>query len=73
MTTARELAAKLAKNPPLAVAVHKEALNKSMRETDVAAQMTHEIAYQDRMMATEDFQEAAKAFLEKREPVFKGR
>jgi 2-(1,2-epoxy-1,2-dihydrophenyl)acetyl-CoA isomerase len=73
MTAAKELATKLAKNPPLAVAVHKEALNKSMRETDVVAQMTHEIAYQDKMMATEDFQEAAKAFLEKREPVFKGR
>jgi enoyl-CoA hydratase/carnithine racemase len=35
--------------------------------------MTHEIAYQDKMMATEDFQEAAKAFLEKRDPVFRGR
>ncbi len=73
MTAANELAAKLTKNPPLAVAIHKEALNKSMVETDVIAQMTHEIAYQDKMMATEDFQEAAKAFLEKRDPVFKGR
>jgi len=73
MTAANELAARLAKNPPLAVAAHKEALNKSMVETDVIAQMTHEIAYQDKMMATEDFQEAAKAFLEKRDPVFKGR
>jgi 2-(1,2-epoxy-1,2-dihydrophenyl)acetyl-CoA isomerase len=73
MTTATEVAVKLAKNPPLAVAIHKQALNQSMVETDVIAQMTHEIAYQDKMMATEDFQEAAKAFLEKREPVFKGR
>jgi len=73
MTAANELAVKLTKNPPLAVAVHKKALNKSMVETDVIAQMTHEIAYQDKMMATEDFQEAARAFLEKRDPVFKGR
>jgi len=73
MTAAKELATKLAKNPPLAVAVHKEALNKSMQETSIIAQMTSEIGYQDRMMATEDFQEAAKAFLEKRDPVFKGK
>jgi len=73
MTAAKELAAKLAKNPPLAVAVHKEALNKSMIETDIIKQMEHEIAYTDQMLNTEDFQEAAAAFLEKRDPVFKGR
>ena len=73
MTAAKELAAKIAKNPPLAVAVHKEALNKSMIETDIIKQMEHEIAYTDQMLNTEDFQEAAAAFLEKRDPVFKGR
>jgi len=73
MTAAKELAAKIAKNPPLAVAVHKEALNKSMIETDIIKQMEHEIAYTDQMLNTEDFQEAAVAFLEKRDPVFKGR
>ena len=73
MTAAKELATKIAKNPPLAVAVHKEALNKSMIETDIIKQMEHEIAYTDQMLNTEDFQEAAVAFLEKRDPVFKGR
>ena len=73
MTAAKELAAKIAKNPPLAVAVHKEALNKSMIETDIIKQMEHEIAYTDQMLNTEDFQAAAAAFLEKRDPVFKGR
>jgi 2-(1,2-epoxy-1,2-dihydrophenyl)acetyl-CoA isomerase len=73
MTAAKELATKIAKNPPLAVAVHKEALNKSMVETDIIKQMEHEIAYTDKMLNTEDFQEAAAAFLEKRDPVFKGR
>ena len=73
MTAAKELAVKIAGNPPLAVAVHKEALNKSMVETDIIKQMEHEIAYTDQMLNTEDFQEAAAAFLEKRDPVFKGR
>ncbi len=73
MAAAKELADKIAKNPPLAVAVHKEALNKSMAETDIIRQMDHEIAYTDRMLNTEDFQEAARAFLEKRDPVFKGK
>ncbi len=73
MTAAQELAGKLAKHPPLAVAATKEALNKSMVETDIIEQMKHEIAYQDKMLNTEDFREAAIAFLEKREAVFKGR
>lgn len=73
MTAAKELAAKIAKNPPLAVAVTKDSLNKSMVETDIIEQMKHEIYYQDKMLNTEDFQEAAVAFLEKRDPVFKGR
>jgi enoyl-CoA hydratase/carnithine racemase len=73
MTAAKELAAKIAKNPPLAVAAHKEVLNNSIHETDIIKQMEMEIAYTDKMLNTEDFQEAAKAFLEKREPVFKGR
>jgi 2-(1,2-epoxy-1,2-dihydrophenyl)acetyl-CoA isomerase len=73
LAAAKELAAKIAKNPPLAVAVTKDALNKSMVETDIIEQMKHEIDYQDKMLNTEDFQEAAAAFLEKRDPVFKGR
>jgi 2-(1,2-epoxy-1,2-dihydrophenyl)acetyl-CoA isomerase len=63
MTAARELASKIAK----------EALNNSMHETDIIKQMELEIAITDKMLNTEDFQEAAAAFLEKREPVFKGR
>jgi 2-(1,2-epoxy-1,2-dihydrophenyl)acetyl-CoA isomerase len=73
MTAARELAEKIARHPPLAVAATKGALNKSMVETDIIEQMKHEIDYQDKMLNTEDFQEAAAAFLEKREAVFKGR
>jgi len=73
MDAARELAGKIARNPPLAVAANKESLYKSMMETDIIKQMEHEISYQDKLLNTEDFKEAAAAFLEKREATFKGR
>ena len=73
MTAAKELAERIAKNPPLAVAEHKEALYKSMSETDIIEQLKLEVAIQDKLLNTEDFKEAAAAFLEKRPPVFKGK
>ena len=73
MTAARELAAKIAKNPPLAVEKAKANLYDSMAETDIMAQMRREEEAQTILLNTEDFQEAAVAFLEKREPRFKGR
>ena len=73
MTAAKELAGKIASNSPLAVAAHKQALLHSMAETDIIQQMKLEVKLQDQLLNTEDFQEAAAAFLEKREPIFKGR
>jgi enoyl-CoA hydratase/carnithine racemase len=35
--------------------------------------MKREEKSQDKLMKTEDFMESARAFLEKREPVFKGK
>ena len=73
MPAAKALAEKIASYPPLAVAATKESLNCSLSETDIIEQMKREIDYQDRMLRTEDFAEAAAAFLEKREAVFKGK
>ena len=73
MTAARELACKIGALPPMAVGLNKLALHKSMAQTDIIAQMMVEIECQDKLMATEDFKEAATAFMEKRPPVFKGK
>jgi 2-(1,2-epoxy-1,2-dihydrophenyl)acetyl-CoA isomerase len=73
MTAAKELAGKIAKNPPLAVKMAKADLHRAMAETDIIEQMKREEASQAVLLNTEDFQEAAIAFLEKREPKFKGK
>jgi len=73
ISAAKELAGKIASNPPLAVAAHKQALLHSMEETDIIKQIKLEVELQDKLLNTEDFKEAASAFLEKREPHFKGR
>jgi enoyl-CoA hydratase/carnithine racemase len=72
MKEARELAARIAKNPPLAVGFAKAHLYKAMVETDMVEHMKREVEVMERLMTTADFLEAATAFMEKREPVFKG-
>jgi enoyl-CoA hydratase/carnithine racemase len=73
MTVVKELAGRIAKNPPLAVKMAKADLYSSMAETDIMGQMKREEASQSVLLNTEDFAEAATAFLEKREPQFKGK
>jgi 2-(1,2-epoxy-1,2-dihydrophenyl)acetyl-CoA isomerase len=73
LKTTKELAGRIAKNAPLAVAVAKESLNKSMAETDIVEQLKREVDYQVKLFKSKDFREAAIAFVEKRDPVFKGR
>ncbi len=73
MKAAKELAARIAKNPPLAVAMAKADIYKAMAEKDIIKQMKREEKTQEVLINTEDFMEAATAFLEKREPVFKGK
>lgn len=73
MKSAKELAMRIAKNPPLAVAMAKADLYKGAEEKDIVKQMKREEKSQEKLLNTEDFMEAATAFLEKREPVFKGK
>ena len=72
MKTAKELAQRIAKNPPLAVARAKADLYQAMEEKDIVKQMKREEKSQEVLLNTQDFQEAAVAFVEKRQPVFKG-
>ena len=51
----------------------KTSLYEGVAESDLIAQMKREEACQAVLLNTEDFREAAVAFMEKRDPVFKGR
>ena len=73
MKAAKELAMRIAKNPPLAVQMAKADMYNGLAETDLVEQMKREEASQAILLNSEDFREAAAAFLEKREPVFKGK
>lgn len=68
---ARELAAKIAANPPFAVRMTKRLLWEA-RRADLATVLEMSAAMQAVSHATSDHEEAVDAFLEKRPPVFKG-
>ncbi len=67
-----EYAERLSKNAPLALAAIKASVHYALRNglDDV---LTYEMDEQRRMTRTEDVREGIAAFLEKREPVYKGR
>jgi 2-(1,2-epoxy-1,2-dihydrophenyl)acetyl-CoA isomerase len=72
LKSAKDLANKIAENPPLAVGKTKEMLYQSMAEQNMVEQMKREVELQNKLLKTADFREAATAFMEKRKPVFKG-
>lgn len=73
MAVAKEMAAKIAQNSPLALGFAKAAIYRGASETDLAAQMDYEAYVESVLFNTEDFQEGVKSFLEGRPPKFKGK
>lgn len=67
-----EMANSIAKLPPLAVKMNKRGLRQSM-QADLNSQLRYEDLASAFLRETEDHKEAVKAFLEKREPVYKGK
>ena len=69
---ARSIAAKIASNPPRVVAGVKEVLN-ARSSALVADSLRHALMLNTSLMQSDDFKEAVTAFMERREPVFKGK
>jgi enoyl-CoA hydratase/carnithine racemase len=65
-----EVARRFAKKPPVAMALMKAALN--IGNDSIEQAINTEVNHQAVLMSTEDFGEAAKAFMEKRKPNFTG-
>lgn len=72
LTAAKELAAEIAANGPIAVRQAKLAVNKGL-EIELGAALTLETAAYEACIPTEDRLEGLKAFKEKRKPMYKGK
>ncbi len=67
-----EIARKIAEKPPLAIKMVKRALN-ATRTMGLEDGLRYEVALASLLFSTEDAKEGLRAFLEKREPEFKGK
>jgi enoyl-CoA hydratase/carnithine racemase len=70
MPAALEMAKKIMKSAPLSLKYTKRALRRGLFDADLKSFLQEELSV---LLSSEDMKEAAKAFLEKREPVFKGK
>ena len=68
----KELAKSMAKNSPLIMSMTKASINQAAN-MDLPAALEREAMVQSIAFTTEDFQESMAAFMEKREPNFKGK
>ena len=69
----REVALRLARGPAVALRYMKENLNRAISGGDIDDCLDLEATHHVHCAATEDHRDAARAFVEKREPVFHGR
>jgi len=72
MAATHEMAMSIAQKPPIAVALAKKGLHQAVDAT-LVEQLQYEAFALHLCFQTDDHLEAVKAFLEKRQPVFKGR
>lgn len=72
LDAAKKLAARIAKKAPIAIGIAKRSLNQSMY-TDLATGINTESVMCAMLLETKDAREGISAFLEKREPEFKGK
>ena len=70
--TTYEMASNIAKLAPLAIRLAKRALYRGL-DNDLATHVQYEALSFNYLRGTEDHEEGARAFLEKREPVFEGK
>jgi len=71
-TESKKIATTLAAMPTKGLAYTKQLLNMSSH-TDYMEQLAEEDVFQQRAANTDDYKEGINAFLEKRQPIFKGK
>lgn len=69
----RKIAVKFARKAPLALGIGKQLINRSFQQREVKAGLEGVMDVQTVLSFTEDYQEAIRAYQEKRPPVFRGR
>lgn len=72
LVEARRLAGRILRNGPLAIALTLQAVNRGI-EMPLAEALEWEVSQYALSCATEDVREGTRAFLDKREPLFRGR